>query len=150
MDDKRQKIQLELALTTQTEGEAQKSAAHRRNGWPPSWDGVRAPHTSIVRRGGAAPIWFFGFPLAAMGMPITHDDGESVEIPSPDKMGRSCLLKWAPWLLTDIWFWTGAVSEDTGERVDPRWLFAAAFYWFADFLIVAYPILPSFKSRRVS
>lgn len=94
----------------------------------------------------AVPIWFIAFPFPLLGAPITDEDGGEVELPTPDRLSARRLLRWLPWLLAGMWFWTGAVSEDTGERVDPRWLFAAASYWFADFLIVARQVVPELKS----
>lgn len=94
----------------------------------------------------ATPVWFFAFPFAVEGGTIPNDEGEPVEILSPDRLSTRRILLWLPWLMTGIWFWTGAVDEDSGERIDPRWLFAAASYWFADFLIVARQVVPELKS----
>lgn len=91
------------------------------------------------------PILFLSFPFILAGVPIktTNEDEEEVLLSSSDRLTTRRLLKWLPWLITGIVFWTGAVGEDSGERIDPRWLFAAASYWFADLLIVACQVAPA-------
>lgn len=96
----------------------------------------------------ATPIWFFGFPFAFRGVDMTNEDGKRLKLPFAGLLSPRRFLRWLPWLMAGIWFWTGAVSEDTGERVDSRWLFVAASYWFADFLIVALQVVPALKARH--
>lgn len=58
------------------------------------------------------------------------------------------LLRWLPALIAMIFLYTDAVSEDTGERIDPYWLTLAASFWLIDYLIVAFQVAPELRARR--
>lgn len=90
----------------------------------------------------APPIWFISFPFELMGL-RNEGDLELPELVSPRR-----LLRWLPAALAALMFWTGAISEDTGERVDPYWLASFASFWIADYLAVAWLVSPVLIERR--
>jgi hypothetical protein len=90
----------------------------------------------------ALPLWMIVFPLM-----LANPDAEP-ESPSPEIESLRRRLLWLlPVLIPFIFLWTGAVSEDTGERVDPFWLAGAAAYWLSDLLIVALQVVPRLQAR---
>lgn len=54
---------------------------------------------------------------------------------------------WLPFVLLALWIWTGAVSEDTGERVDPIALSLAGAVWLGDYLLLGVLLLRFDPSR---
>ena len=90
----------------------------------------------------ALPVWMILFPIV-LANPDDESNTTSLEFDSL----RRRLLWLLPVLVPFIFLWTGAASEDTGERVDPFWLAAVAAYWLSDLLIVALQIVPRLQSR---
>lgn len=97
---------------------------------------------SILEHWLGPPVWFIFLPFMAMKLPLQGD----LEI--PQTISRRRLLRWLPGTLALILFYTGGVSEDTGERVDPYWLVAFASVWLGDYLMVALRIAPVLRARR--
>ncbi|PIR15629.1 MAG: hypothetical protein COV48_13315, partial [Elusimicrobia bacterium CG11_big_fil_rev_8_21_14_0_20_64_6] len=60
----------------------------------------------------APTICFISFPFEFMGLK-NEGDLELPELVSPRR-----LLRWLPAVLVVLMFWTGAISEDAGDRVD--------------------------------
>jgi hypothetical protein len=89
----------------------------------------------------APPTWFIVLPFNLLGLPNEGD----VELPETVSTRR--LLRWLPAALAMLMLWTGAVSEDSGERIDPYWLAAAACYWLGDYLAVAWLVSPIMIAR---
>jgi hypothetical protein len=90
----------------------------------------------------ALPIWMIAFPFM-----LVNPEAES-ELPTPEVESLRRRLLWLlPVLIPFIFLWTGAVSEDTGSRVDPFWLAAAAAYWLSDLLIVSLQVVPRLQAR---
>lgn len=90
------------------------------------------------------PIWFIVMPFNLLGPPIESD------IELPETMSTRRLLRWLPAVLAMLMLWTGAVEEESGERIDPYWLAAAACYWLGDYLAVAWLVSPVMIARRKS
>ena len=88
----------------------------------------------------ALPIWMIVFPFT-----LAKPEGE-LPLAQMESLHRR-MLWLLPVLLAFIVFWTGAVSEDTGDRVDPFWLAAGAAYGLSDFRIVARQVIPRLHAR---
>lgn len=88
------------------------------------------------------PVWFIVLPFIMLKLPMEGD------IELPQTVSRRRLLRWLPALLALIFMYTDAVSEDTGERIDPYWLTLAASFWLIDYLIVAFQVAPELRARR--
>lgn len=99
---------------------------------------------SIVARWIGPPLWFIILPLIVAKMPVESD------IELPQAISRRRLLRWLPAVFALLFFSTDAVSEDTGERIDPYWLAAFTSFWLADYLMVALRVAPILRARRVS
>jgi hypothetical protein len=97
---------------------------------------------SIISRWLGPPVWFISLPFIAMKLPMED------EMELPQTISRRRLLRWLPAVLASLLLFTGAVSEDTGERVNPYWLVAFASYWLADYLMVALRVAPILSARR--
>lgn len=105
--------------------------------------GAVAPEPEIILpRWLGLPVWFMFLPFIAMKLPMESD----IELPQTISTRR--LLRWLPAMLAALCLFTGAVSEDTGERIDPYWLAAIASFWLADYLIVALRVAPVLRARR--
>jgi len=90
----------------------------------------------------ALALWMIVFPIA-----LASPDSES-DIPTQEIQSLRRRLLWLLLVLVPfIFLWTGAVSEDSGERVDPIWLAAAAAYWLSDLLIVAFQVAPRLQAH---
>jgi hypothetical protein len=98
---------------------------------------------SIVARWVGLPLWFILLPLIVAKMPVESD------MRLPQTMSRRRLLRWLPAVFALLFFYTDAVSEETGERIDPYWLAAVASFWLADYLMVALRVAPVLRARRV-
>ncbi len=98
--------------------------------------------TSLPERLIGVPVWFIMLPFIASDAPMEGD------MTLPKTVAQRALLRWLPFILAGIALWTGAVSEDSGERVDPYWLAVGATAWLADFLIVALRVGPVLRARR--
>lgn len=92
------------------------------------------------------PIWFIIMPFNLMVVE-SETDGD-VELPETVSTRR--MLRWLPAVIAMLMLWTGAVEEESGERVDPYWLAAFASYWLADYLAVAWLVAPVMIARRKS
>lgn len=90
------------------------------------------------------PIWFIIMPFNLMGIDAESDS----DVELPDTVSTRRLLRWLPAVFAMLLIWTGAVSEETGERVDPYWLSAFASYWLGDYLAVAWLVSPVMIARR--
>jgi hypothetical protein len=90
------------------------------------------------------PIWFIIMPFNLMGIKGETDS----DVDLPETISTRRLLRWLPAVLAMLMLWTGAVSEDSGERVDPYWLAAFASYWLGDYLAVAWLVSPVMIARR--
>ena len=88
------------------------------------------------------PMWFIVLPFSMLGLPNEGD----MELPETVSTRR--LLRWLPAIFAMVMVYTGAVSEETGDRVDPYWLAAAASYWLGDYLAVAWLVSPVMIARR--
>lgn len=88
------------------------------------------------------PIWFIVLPFNLLDLPNEGD----VELPETVSTRR--LMRWLPAALAMLMVWAGAVNEESGERVDPYWLAAAACYWLGDYLAVAWFVSPIMIARR--
>jgi hypothetical protein len=89
------------------------------------------------------PVWFIVLPFIVLKLPMEESDLEL-----PETVSRRRLLRWLPALIGLIFLYTDAVSEDSGERVDPYWLTLAASFWLIDYLIVAFQVAPELRARR--
>lgn len=92
------------------------------------------------------PIWFIIMPFHLMGIESESDS----DVDLPETVSTRRLLRWLPAVLAMLMVWTGAVSEDSGERVDPYWLAAFASFWLSDYLAVAWLVSPVMIARRRS
>lgn len=99
-------------------------------------------YESIILRWLGPPLWFMLLPFIATKMPMKGD----MELPKT--ISRRRLLRWLPAVLAVLFFFTDAVSEESGERIDPYWLTAAASLWLADYLMVALRVAPVLRARR--
>lgn len=90
------------------------------------------------------PIWFIIMPFNLMG--VESESDSDVELPETVSTRR--MLRWLPAVLAMLMVWTGAVSGETGERVDPYWLAAFASFWLGDYLAVAWLVSPVMIARR--
>ena len=97
---------------------------------------------SLFLRWLGPPVWFIALPFVVMKMPMEGD------FKFPQVISRRRLLRWLPAILALVFLATDAVSEDTGERVDPYWLAAVASFWLADYLMVALRVAPVLRARR--
>jgi len=88
------------------------------------------------------PIWFIIMPFDLMGV-----EGEG-DVDLPETVSTRRMLRWLPAVLAMLMLWTGATSEDSGERVDPYWLAAFASFWLSDYLAVAWLVSPVMIARR--
>lgn len=88
------------------------------------------------------PIWFIIMPFNLMGV-----EGEG-DVDLPQTVSTRRMLRWLPAILAMLMLWTGATSEDSGDRVDPYWLAAFASYWLSDYLAVAWLVSPVMIARR--
>lgn len=88
------------------------------------------------------PVWFIMLPFSMLKVPMEGD------LELPQTVSRRRLLRWLPALIAMIFLYTDAVSEDTGERIDPYWLTLAASVWLIDYLIVAFQVAPELRARR--
>lgn len=104
------------------------------------------PTDDVVAAWIGPPLWFIIMPFNLMGVESETDGG--VELPETVSTRR--MLRWLPAALAMLMLWTGAVQEDSGERVDPYWLAAFASYWLADYLAVAWLVAPVMIARRKS
>ena len=107
----------------------------------------------IIRSGISLPLWFILFPMGAFGAAVSVDSrlveeiSEGVREPGLGNLRRR-MLALLPWVIACVFIWVGAESEDSGDRVDPYWLTAVASIWFADYLMVAYRVVPALRARR--
>lgn len=101
-----------------------------------------ADSESIFLRWLGAPLWIILMPLTAAKLPMESD------LELPQTISRRRLLRWSPAVLALLLLYTGAVSEETGERIDPYWLAAFASFWLADYLMVALRVAPVLRARR--
>lgn len=90
----------------------------------------------------AYPLWFILLPMSLLKI---ENEGE---LRLPVTVGTRPLLLMLPAALLCVMMWTGMTSEDTGERVDPRYLAAAASLWLGDYLSVALFVMPAARARR--
>lgn len=90
------------------------------------------------------PIWFIIMPFNLMGV-----EGEG-DVDLPERVSTRRMLRWLPAVLAMLMLWTGATSEDSGDRVDPYWLAAFASFWLSDYLAVAWLVSPVMIARRRS
>lgn len=90
------------------------------------------------------PLWFVIMPFNLMEVETETDS----DIELPETVSTRRMVRWLPAVLATLMVWTGAVSEETGERVDPYWLTAFASYWLGDYLTVAWLISPVMIARR--
>lgn len=90
------------------------------------------------------PIWFIVMPFNLMGV-----EGEG-DVDLPERVSTRRMLRWLPAVLAMLMLWTGATSEDSGDRVDPYWLAAFASFWLSDYLAVAWLVSPVMIARRRS
>jgi len=88
------------------------------------------------------PLWFIVLPFIMLKLQMEGD------IELPQTVSRRRLLRWLPALIALLFMYTDAVSEDTGERIDPYWLTLAASFWLIDYLIVAFQVAPELRARR--
>jgi len=88
------------------------------------------------------PVWFIVLPFIMLKVPMEGD------IELPRTVSRRRLLHWLPALFALIFMYTDAVSEETGDRIDPYWLTLAASFWLIDYLIVAFQVAPELRARR--
>jgi hypothetical protein len=88
------------------------------------------------------PVWFIILPFIGMKVPMEGD------MAVPETISRRRLLRWLPAVIALILLYTDAVSEETGERIDPYWLAAIASFWLADYLMVALRVAPVLRARR--
>jgi hypothetical protein len=88
------------------------------------------------------PVWFIMLPFIMLKVQVEGD------LELPETVSRRRLLRWLPALIAMIFLYTDAVSEDTGERIDPYWLTLAASVWLIDYLIVAFQVAPELRARR--
>lgn len=79
------------------------------------------------------------------GMIDTEGRTLTFEIPPSELATRT--LRLFPWLLLVLWIWTGAESEDSGERVDPFWLSLAGMVWLGDFILLTWLNRPHWLRR---
>lgn len=89
------------------------------------------------------PLWF-------MLAPIHHLDEEGGGLAPREALPRQrrLMLRWLPAVLLAVAVWTGAVSEETEDRVNPVSLAMAATYWIGDYLLVlTLPTGPRTRSR---
>lgn len=101
-------------------------------------------HESIFGRWLGPPLWFIMLPAVVLKLPSEGN----MEI--PETVSRRRLLRWLPAVLALLLLSTNAVSEDSGERVDPYWLAALASFWLADYLMVALRVAPVLRARRAA
>lgn len=92
------------------------------------------------------PIWFIIMPFNLMGVQAESDS----DVELPETISTRRMLRWLPAVLAMLMLWTGATSEDSGERVDPYWLAAFASFWLSDYLAVAWLVAPVMIARRRS
>jgi len=109
--------------------------------WGHKVGAAAADAESILVRWLGPPLWFIGLPFIAAKLPMEGD------LELPQTISRRRLLRWLPALLAVLFLLTDAVSEETGERVDPYWLTAMASYWLADYLVVALRVAPVLRAR---
>lgn len=110
-------------------------AGRRRDPAPAGADGV-------LQSWIGPPVWFIVLPFIMLKLPMEGD----IELPQTVSQRR--LLRWLLALLALIFLYTDAVSEDSGERIDPYWLTLAASFWLIDYLIVAFQVSPELRARR--
>jgi len=87
------------------------------------------------------PLWIILLPFIAAKLPMEGD------LELPQTISRRRLLRWLPAALALVFLYTGGVSEETGERVDPNWLAAFASFWLADYLMVTLRVAPILRFR---
>lgn len=112
----------------------------------------------IIQTGIALPLWFMLFPITVMtkgdaawdveeGSKLAEDINRSLRKPGLKTL-KHRMIGLLPWLVACVFVWVGAESEDTGNRVDPYWLTAFASIWFADYLLVAFRVVPVLRARQ--
>lgn len=89
------------------------------------------------------PVWVMALPFTLLKL---ESDG-SVDI--PQRVSPARLWKWFPALYLLLLLAPGMESEATGERVHPDWLAAMAGYWLADWLAIAFWVIPKLRTKVI-
>lgn len=110
----------------------------------PSQDAASSPGVQeLMERWLSVPVWFIMMPFPLLGMENEGDLRMPVTVST-----RALLLRLLPAACVMTAFWTGMVSEDSGERVDPHWLSVAAAFWLGELLVTALELMPVLRARR--
>lgn len=100
---------------------------------------------ALLLSGIGVPLWFIVFPFDRAG-----GEGES-NFPRPSPLTLQRRMLWLlPWLLAAVALFAGAESEDTGKRIAPELLAAAASFWLGDYLIVALQSAPVLRKHALA
>lgn len=89
-------------------------------------------------------LWMLLGPMAR----LKDAEGRAIDFPVGPGEVFLCCLKLLPWVLGVVWVWTGAVGEESGERVDPFLLSLAATVWVGDLLLLIWMHRPPGLLRR--
>jgi hypothetical protein len=88
------------------------------------------------------PIWFSLLPMTLLKL---ENEGD---LRLPVTVGTRPMLLMLPAALLCVMMWTGMRDEESGRRVDPRYLAASATLWLGDYLTVALFVMPVARARR--
>jgi hypothetical protein len=104
---------------------------------------------SATARDGIGSI-FAGTALWFITYPFSRTSPENMTPPPvPEKEVLPQLAYLLPWLIAGVVLWAGASDEETGNRVDPRWMTLAASYWFADYFFAWAHVRAALRSTGV-